>query len=116
MTIDNTVTELLVSASDDGMLYVWNVTGSTPTKPIATMVGHQKPVNHVAFWPDDLWIASASFDNSVKLWSGKDGKFVLTFRGHVAPVSTHFCVLCQRLEMLIRDRYINAASRQIHDC
>lgn len=62
--------------------------GPAPTKPIAKMVGHQKPVNHVAFSPDGMWIASSSFDNSVKLWSGKDGKFVLTCRGHVAPVST----------------------------
>jgi ribosome assembly protein 4 len=85
--IADAITEQLVSASDDGVLYLWNAMGPTPTKPIAKMVGHQKPINHVAFSPDGMWIASASFDNSLKLWSGKDGKFVLTFRGHVAPVS-----------------------------
>jgi ribosome assembly protein 4 len=84
--IANTTTEMLVSASDDGVLYLWNAMGLTPTKPVAKMVGHQKAINHVAFSPDGLWIASSSFDNSLKLWSGIDGKFVLTFRGHVAPV------------------------------
>lgn len=43
-------------------------------------------VNHVYFSPDGQWIASASFDKSVKLWNGTTGKFVAAFRGHVGPV------------------------------
>lgn len=43
-------------------------------------------VNHVYFSPDGLWIASASFDKSVKLWNGVTGSFVAAFRGHVGPV------------------------------
>ncbi|KAJ0430513.1 putative transcription factor WD40-like family [Helianthus annuus] len=43
-------------------------------------------VNHVYFSPDGQWIASASFDKSVKLWNGITGKFVAAFRGHVGPV------------------------------
>jgi len=43
-------------------------------------------VNHVYFSPDGRWIASASFDKSVKLWNGVTGKFVAVFRGHVGPV------------------------------
>lgn len=42
--------------------------------------------NLTAISPDGLYIASCSFDNSVKLWNARDGKFILTFRGHVAPV------------------------------
>lgn len=42
--------------------------------------------NHTGISPDGLYIASCSFDNSVKLWNARDGKFILTFRGHVAPV------------------------------
>ena len=29
---------------------------------------------------------SASFDKSIKLWEGKTGKFITSFRGHVASV------------------------------
>ncbi|CBI24946.3 unnamed protein product, partial [Vitis vinifera] len=43
-------------------------------------------VNHVYFSPDGQWVASASFDKSVKLWNGATGKFVAAFRGHVGPV------------------------------
>jgi ribosome assembly protein 4 len=31
-------------------------------------------------------IASAGFDNSVKLWDGRTGKFIASLRGHVASV------------------------------
>lgn len=43
-------------------------------------------VNHVYFSPDGQWVASASFDKSIKLWNGTTGKFVAVFRGHVGPV------------------------------
>jgi ribosome assembly protein 4 len=85
-TVNNKVVERLASASDDNVLYLWDPLGESPTKPVARMIGHQKPINHVTFSPDGMYIASSSFDNSVKLWSARDGKFLLTFRGHVAPV------------------------------
>jgi ribosome assembly protein 4 len=85
-TVNNKIVERLVSASDDNVIYLWDPLGETPTKHVAKMLGHQKPINHVTFSPDGIYIASSSFDNSVKLWSARDGKFILTFRGHVAPV------------------------------
>uniref|UniRef100_A0A0E0M4Y2 Uncharacterized protein n=1 Tax=Oryza punctata TaxID=4537 RepID=A0A0E0M4Y2_ORYPU len=61
--------------------------GNAPERlPKARMTGHQKLVNHVYFSPDGQWLASASFDKSVKLWNGITGKFVAAFRGHVADV------------------------------
>lgn len=76
--------ERLVSASDDCTIYLWSPSEST--KPIARLHGHQKQVNHVTFSPDGLLIASAGFDNLVKLWSAKDGSFLHTLKGHVGPV------------------------------
>lgn len=64
--------ERLVSASDDCTMYLWEPQKST--KPLARLLGHQKQVNHVTFSPDGLYIASAGFDNHVKLWNARDGK------------------------------------------
>jgi ribosome assembly protein 4 len=74
--------ERLISGSDDFTMFLWDPEKST--KPVARLTGtqltikftagHQKLINHVSFSPDGRYIASASFDNSVKLWDGRDGK------------------------------------------
>lgn len=76
--------ERLVSASDDCTMFLWSP--STSTKPLQRMVGHQKQVNHVTFSPSGHLIASAGFDNHIKLWQASDGKFLNTLRAHVGPV------------------------------
>ncbi|CAO3632865.1 unnamed protein product [Cunninghamella blakesleeana] len=76
--------ERLVSGSDDFTMFFWEP--ETSRKPITRMTGHQKLVNHVSFSPDGRYIASASFDNSVKLWDGSTGKFIGNLRGHVGAV------------------------------
>lgn len=73
-TVNNTIVERLVTASDDFTMYLWEPSSST--KPVARLLGHQKQVNHVTFSPDGLFIASAGFDNHVKLWNARDGKYV----------------------------------------
>lgn len=50
------------------------------------MTGHQGLVNHVQFSPDTFFLASASFDKSIKIWNGHTGAFLFNFRGHVGPV------------------------------
>ncbi|RYO95556.1 hypothetical protein DL764_007653 [Monosporascus ibericus] len=81
------VVERLVSASDDFTMYLWDPINAG-TKPVARLQGHQRQVNSVRFSPDATLIASAGWDNHVKLWGAQDGKFLGTLRGHVAPVYT----------------------------
>ncbi|KAF2091158.1 putative ribosome biogenesis protein Rsa4 [Saccharata proteae CBS 121410] len=83
-TTNNKIVERLVTASDDLTMHLWEP--SSTTKPLARMTGHAKQVNHVTFSPDGLYIASAAFDNQVKLWNGGTGAFIAMLRGHVAAV------------------------------
>lgn len=76
--------ELLVSGSDDFTLFLWQPTKDK--KPILRLTGHQQPVNFVQYSPDGSLIASASFDNSVRIWNGITGNFIAVFRGHVQSV------------------------------
>ena len=76
--------ERLVSGSDDFTLFLW--LPEKEKKSTARMTGHMQLINEVKFSPDTRLIASASFDKSVKLWDGRTGKFITSFRGHVNRV------------------------------
>uniref|UniRef100_A0A6G1SB36 Notchless 1 n=1 Tax=Aceria tosichella TaxID=561515 RepID=A0A6G1SB36_9ACAR len=76
--------DMLVSGSDDFTMFLWSPEGAK--KPVARLTGHQQLINDVKFSPDMRYIASASFDKSIRLWNGKTGKFIATLRGHVQRV------------------------------
>ncbi|GIQ79707.1 hypothetical protein KIPB_000389 [Kipferlia bialata] len=77
--------ESVVTCSDDMTLHLYRPV-TNGVEPVARMTGHQQLVCHVAVSPDGEYIASAGFDNAVRLWSGRTGKFVGTLRGHVGRV------------------------------
>jgi len=78
--------EKIVSGSDDFTLILWDPLATDKKQQIARMTGHQGLVNHVQFSPDTLYLASASFDKSVKIWNGHTGAFLFNLRGHVGAV------------------------------
>ena len=61
---------------------------------VQRVTGHTNTINHISFSPNGYWLATASFDKTVKIFDGKTGKFVCTLgkgRGrytgtHVGPV------------------------------
>lgn len=76
--------DVLVSGSDDFTMFLWHP--ESKKTPVARLTGHQQIINDVKFSPDMRYIASASFDKSIRLWNGSDGKFIATLRAHVQRV------------------------------
>src|SRR5579875_3235730 len=54
-----------------------------------TLRGHDREINRMAWSPDGRFIASSSFDKTVKIWDMRTGYLVHTLRGHSGAV---FCV------------------------
>jgi WD40 repeat protein len=52
--------------------------------------GHTALIYHLAFSPDGKLLATAGFDNVVKLWEWPSGKEIRTLSGHTGPV---YCVV-----------------------
>jgi WD40 repeat protein len=45
---------------------VWD---AATAAPIAVLLGHERPVEDAAFFPDGLRIASVSYDGTIRFWS-----------------------------------------------
>src|SRR5689334_11452162 len=55
-------------------------------KLIGTLNGHTDPVYAVAWSPDGKTLATAGFDNTVRLWAAATRKEIRTFEGHAKLV------------------------------
>lgn len=62
---------------------IWKVDWNAKTyTPLWTLKGHAGYVWKVAFSPDGCYLASGSWDSTVKIWDVTSGKEVQTLRGH----------------------------------
>jgi len=52
-----------------------------------TLRGHRRGVAGVKYSPDGKWIASASADCTLKIWSARTGELQHTLEGHLAGIS-----------------------------
>lgn len=71
--------KLVVSASDDQTLKIWDVEKG---QLVQTLYGHTAGVNYASFSPDGKRIVSASDDNTVRVWDATSGLQLQTFEGH----------------------------------
>ncbi len=50
--------------------------------------GHENKINSVIFSPEGKYLASASSDNTIKLWNVEDKSEVATLKGHSKSVTS----------------------------
>jgi len=55
-------------------------------KPIAILHGHQNGINSVSFSHDGTRIATASGDQTARIWEGASGRWIATLEGHTMTV------------------------------
>jgi WD40 repeat protein len=68
--------KLIVSASYDGALKVWDSETGQLLRPLK---GHEWSVSGCAFSPDGKLIVSASDDRTLKVWDAETGQTLATF-------------------------------------
>ena len=70
--------EMIAVGNEDFTITLLTLDSKKNFKEVTRLPGHTKLVNHVQFSPNGYWLASCSFDHSVKLWDGRTGRFICT--------------------------------------
>ncbi len=74
-------TELVVSGGADGVLRVWNLKDNAG-QCLREMKGHLGRIEGLAVTEDGCTIASAGYDNSIRLWAVKSGKCLKVLKSY----------------------------------
>ena len=70
--------QLLAAGTTSGITFVWDSEGQVKYK----LEGHESWINNLAFSTDNQYLATASSDNTIKLWQLSDGTLSKTLKGH----------------------------------
>jgi WD40 repeat protein/serine/threonine protein kinase len=77
------------AAAAEPAVFVWEVDWDAKTyndRPLHILKGHTRYVFKVAFSPDGRYLASGSWDATVKIWDVNTGQELQTLRGHAGSI------------------------------
>ncbi len=80
----------LVTGSQDGIIWLWDLSKSVPTSKPKVLIGHKERISTVVMSPDNRWLVTGSYDNTARLWDlqVKDPAAAsIVLHGHQGPVS-----------------------------
>jgi hypothetical protein len=80
--------DLLEQVPAEFRMAPWRLLKNYVQGSLFTMRGHASIVTSVAFAPDGQVLASASYDETIKLWDARTGQELRTLRGHTAQVTS----------------------------
>lgn len=83
--------QMFAVSCDDATVYIWSHQGFCLPNGLEIwqgkrLMGHELNVTHLEWSPDDQMIASASFDNTVRVWSVASGTMITRLVGHASYV------------------------------
>jgi WD40 repeat protein/uncharacterized caspase-like protein len=65
----------------DSKIKIWRNNHDGTQKLIHTLLGHQATISQIKYSPDGKIIASASWDQTIKLWQAQTGELINTLKG-----------------------------------
>ena len=90
--------DVFATAGFDGKIQLWIQNKTDGSKDlINTFLGHNSTVNQIQYSPDGKILASASADNTIKIWNTETGQLITTLSGHTSSVNSIVFSQDQRL-------------------
>lgn len=80
------VAELLDNLPAESRRWEWHYLRRLSHADLLTIQGHTGRVSGLAFSPDGAWLASASEDQTIRIWDAATGREAHTLRGHTDRV------------------------------
>ena len=82
------LSDTYAAADRAGKIQLWRNNSDGRQQLIRTLPGHQNTISQIKYSPDGKLIASAGWDNSIKLWDAENGKLMATLTGHTDGVNS----------------------------